>query len=209
MPEGQPRKPGLSPSPVLLALSVVILAVVVVGAITFLTTGLTAPTTVQTGALAESNKAQSNLVAKQTAVIVETATTRDDEANMVNRVDMLAVDQFRENETIRDWVYRTGRLMDNTNKSRTLDVQKNLFSPNEHACQYCDFRASCLLEEDKLVRRKRLQWDAFYAYYAHLLDPRPTFAIGDAIADRQLIGTVGCTGNCSGTHIHTELRDLE
>lgn len=50
--------------------------------------------------------------------------------------------------------------------------------------------------------------DAFYAYYAHLADPAPTFAIGDELADRQYVGTVGCTGNCTGIHIHTELRDL-
>ncbi len=51
--------------------------------------------------------------------------------------------------------------------------------------------------------------DAFYAYYAHLANPPPTFGIGDQVADRQSIGTVGCTGNtCTGTHIHTELRDL-
>jgi murein DD-endopeptidase MepM/ murein hydrolase activator NlpD len=50
--------------------------------------------------------------------------------------------------------------------------------------------------------------DAFYAYYAHLANPAPTFTIGTEVADRQFIGTVGCTGNCSGTHIHTELRDL-
>ena len=86
MPERQPRKSGLSPSPVLLALSVVILAVVVVGAITLLTTGLTAPTSVQTGALAKSNEATINQVAKQTALAVETANALDDEANLATRV---------------------------------------------------------------------------------------------------------------------------
>ncbi|MBI4672978.1 MAG: peptidoglycan DD-metalloendopeptidase family protein [Chloroflexi bacterium] len=50
--------------------------------------------------------------------------------------------------------------------------------------------------------------DAFYAYYAHLDNPQPAFPTGTPVADRQLIGTVGCTGNCTGTHIHTELRDL-
>lgn len=50
--------------------------------------------------------------------------------------------------------------------------------------------------------------DPYYAYYAHLADPAPTFSIGDEVADRQLIGTVGqtgCTAPC--VHIHTELRD--
>ena len=50
--------------------------------------------------------------------------------------------------------------------------------------------------------------DAFYAYYAHLQDPSP-LTIGQQVADRQFIGTVGetgCTAPC--VHIHTELRDL-
>lgn len=51
--------------------------------------------------------------------------------------------------------------------------------------------------------------DVFYAYYAHLADPASAFTIGQAIADREVIGTVGdtgCTKPC--IHIHTELRDL-
>lgn len=53
MPEPQPRKPDLSPSPFLLVLLIVILAVLVVGAITLLSTGLKA-TSVQTGAVAQT-----------------------------------------------------------------------------------------------------------------------------------------------------------
>ncbi len=86
MPERQPRKTGLSPSPLPLALFIVILAVLVVGAITLLMTEMTAPAPVQTGALARSDEAQPNLVTKQTAMAVETAKALDDETNYATRV---------------------------------------------------------------------------------------------------------------------------
>lgn len=42
------------------------------------------------------------------------------------------------------------------------------------------------------------------ALYAHLADWR--VQVGERVAAGQLLGTAGCTGWCSGTHLHFELR---
>jgi murein DD-endopeptidase MepM/ murein hydrolase activator NlpD len=44
----------------------------------------------------------------------------------------------------------------------------------------------------------------YTALYAHLADWR--VRVGDRIEAGQRIGTAGCTGWCSGTHLHFELR---
>ena len=42
------------------------------------------------------------------------------------------------------------------------------------------------------------------ALYAHLADV--DVAVGDAVAVGQKLGLAGCTGYCTGTHLHFELR---
>jgi murein DD-endopeptidase MepM/ murein hydrolase activator NlpD len=44
----------------------------------------------------------------------------------------------------------------------------------------------------------------YVALYAHLADWR--VRVGDEIAAGQRLGTAGCTGWCTGTHLHFELR---
>jgi murein DD-endopeptidase MepM/ murein hydrolase activator NlpD len=46
--------------------------------------------------------------------------------------------------------------------------------------------------------------DGFSTLYAHL--SRPLVKPGDAVLPGQLIGIAGCTGWCTGTHLHFELR---
>jgi murein DD-endopeptidase MepM/ murein hydrolase activator NlpD len=41
--------------------------------------------------------------------------------------------------------------------------------------------------------------------YAHLAEPR--VAIGDRVWTGELLGIAGCTGWCTGTHLHFELRE--
>jgi len=45
----------------------------------------------------------------------------------------------------------------------------------------------------------------FEALYAHLsqVDAKP----GDVVTTGQLLGLAGCTGYCTGTHLHFELRE--
>jgi murein DD-endopeptidase MepM/ murein hydrolase activator NlpD len=43
------------------------------------------------------------------------------------------------------------------------------------------------------------------ALYAHLASVR--VAVGDAVWPGELLGHAGCTGWCTGTHLHFELRD--
>lgn len=42
--------------------------------------------------------------------------------------------------------------------------------------------------------------------YAHMLDGSRTVAVGDQVTPGQVIGGVGCTGRCTGTHLHFEVR---
>jgi murein DD-endopeptidase MepM/ murein hydrolase activator NlpD len=44
----------------------------------------------------------------------------------------------------------------------------------------------------------------FSTLYAHL--SRPLALVGQAVSAGQLIGIAGCTGWCTGTHLHFELR---
>jgi murein DD-endopeptidase MepM/ murein hydrolase activator NlpD len=44
----------------------------------------------------------------------------------------------------------------------------------------------------------------YVALYAHLADWR--VRVGDEVAVGQRLGTAGCTGSCTGTHLHFELR---
>jgi murein DD-endopeptidase MepM/ murein hydrolase activator NlpD len=46
--------------------------------------------------------------------------------------------------------------------------------------------------------------DGYVALYAHLADWR--VRTGDQVAAGQRLGTAGCTGSCTGTHLHFELR---
>lgn len=48
--------------------------------------------------------------------------------------------------------------------------------------------------------------DGLYTYYAHL-NAQGIVGVGTPVAQGQKIGVVGCTGNCSGTHLHFEARD--
>lgn len=43
------------------------------------------------------------------------------------------------------------------------------------------------------------------ALYAHLASVR--VAVGDTVFTGELLGQAGCTGYCTGTHLHFELRD--
>ena len=45
----------------------------------------------------------------------------------------------------------------------------------------------------------------FTTIYAHL--SRPVVSSGDEVRAGQLMGLAGCTGSCTGTHLHFELRD--
>lgn len=45
----------------------------------------------------------------------------------------------------------------------------------------------------------------FEALYAHL--EQPLVAVGDEVATGELLGIAGCTGFCTGTHLHFELRE--
>ena len=42
------------------------------------------------------------------------------------------------------------------------------------------------------------------ALYAHLSDVH--VHVGDRVRKGELLGLAGCTGNCSGTHLHFEIR---
>ena len=42
--------------------------------------------------------------------------------------------------------------------------------------------------------------------YAHMLDGSRTVAVGDQVTPGQVIGAVGCSGRCTGTHLHFEVR---
>jgi murein DD-endopeptidase MepM/ murein hydrolase activator NlpD len=46
--------------------------------------------------------------------------------------------------------------------------------------------------------------DAYTALYAHLA--QPLVRVGQRLAAGQRIGVAGCTGWCTGTHLHFELR---
>ena len=46
--------------------------------------------------------------------------------------------------------------------------------------------------------------DAYSLLYAHLA--RPLVRVGDRVVASQRIGIAGCTGSCTGTHLHFELR---
>ena len=46
--------------------------------------------------------------------------------------------------------------------------------------------------------------NGYTALYAHLAGWR--VRVGDRVEAGQRIGTAGCTGSCSGTHLHFELR---
>jgi murein DD-endopeptidase MepM/ murein hydrolase activator NlpD len=45
----------------------------------------------------------------------------------------------------------------------------------------------------------------FTTIYAHLA--RPIAHVGDVVSQGETIGIAGCTGLCSGTHLHFEVRD--
>ena len=45
----------------------------------------------------------------------------------------------------------------------------------------------------------------FEALYAHL--DQPLVAVGDEVTTGQKLGIAGCTGFCTGTHLHFELRE--
>ena len=45
----------------------------------------------------------------------------------------------------------------------------------------------------------------FQALYAHLA--HPLVAVGDAVSTGDQLGIAGCTGFCTGTHLHFELRE--
>ena len=47
--------------------------------------------------------------------------------------------------------------------------------------------------------------DGLQALYAHLASMR--VAVGDIVFGGELLGQAGCTGYCTGTHLHFELRD--
>jgi murein DD-endopeptidase MepM/ murein hydrolase activator NlpD len=47
--------------------------------------------------------------------------------------------------------------------------------------------------------------DGLEALYAHLSSVR--VRVGDTVFAGELLGHAGCTGYCSGTHLHFELRD--
>jgi murein DD-endopeptidase MepM/ murein hydrolase activator NlpD len=46
--------------------------------------------------------------------------------------------------------------------------------------------------------------DGFSSLYAHLSEI--DVAVGDEVDPGQLVGAVGCTGTCSGDHLHFEIR---
>jgi murein DD-endopeptidase MepM/ murein hydrolase activator NlpD len=46
--------------------------------------------------------------------------------------------------------------------------------------------------------------DGYFTLYAHL--SRPLVRVGDYVGRGQLIAEAGCTGWCTGTHLHFELR---
>lgn len=48
--------------------------------------------------------------------------------------------------------------------------------------------------------------DGLYTYYGHLASPG-IVGVNTPVAQGQKIGVVGCTGNCTGTHLHFEARD--
>ena len=45
----------------------------------------------------------------------------------------------------------------------------------------------------------------FTTLYAHLA--RPLASVGEELVAGQVVGIAGCTGWCTGTHVHFELRD--
>lgn len=51
----------------------------------------------------------------------------------------------------------------------------------------------------------QIEGDTVVSLYAHMLENSPAVAVGDQVARSQVIGNVGCTGNCTGPHVHLEL----
>jgi murein DD-endopeptidase MepM/ murein hydrolase activator NlpD len=47
--------------------------------------------------------------------------------------------------------------------------------------------------------------DKYEALYAHLA--AVAVAVGDRVVGGERLGTAGCTGYCTGTHVHFEVRD--
>lgn len=48
--------------------------------------------------------------------------------------------------------------------------------------------------------------EVFTSTYAHMLEGSRTVKVGDQVVAGQVIGAVGCTGSCTGTHLHFEIR---
>lgn len=44
-----------------------------------------------------------------------------------------------------------------------------------------------------------------HSLYAHMLEDSPTVVVGQEVARGDQLGNVGCTGNCTGPHLHLEL----
>lgn len=76
MSERNPRKSGLSPSPVSLALFIVVATIVALGALYVLTLGMTAPAPTQTGAMAKPN-ASNNTQNRESVVAAQVAVTAE------------------------------------------------------------------------------------------------------------------------------------
>jgi murein DD-endopeptidase MepM/ murein hydrolase activator NlpD len=51
----------------------------------------------------------------------------------------------------------------------------------------------------------QIEGETVVSLYAHMLEDSPAVAVGDRVARSQVIGNVGCTGNCTGPHVHLEL----
>ena len=48
--------------------------------------------------------------------------------------------------------------------------------------------------------------NGYYTLYAHMSSFRSGLTVGSTVKRGDVIGYVGCTGSCSGPHVHYEIR---
>lgn len=56
-----------------------------------------------------------------------------------------------------------------------------------------------------VVVEHQVDGTAVRSLYAHMLEGSPTVVVGQQVTRGEQVGNVGCTGNCTGPHVHFEI----